>query len=256
MLHDYLRINTGQEQTEEAAYEKCVGGVADAQLDSAQGRKNAIGNASRCAADAYCATYGVPPGLCSAVAGPVVDTVVEFFSDLFGGEVIDCSRSSTFDPCDPCKWQQETGGSIFGGKEIGGYDVWRRNNPACIAWTRGAPERLKTSVQIAAGEALLKKYTESWQVALAKESGRPYAELQQDSTAYIAAQQSLIKKGAVELDSEEIASLTRGEPAAIPKVISSIESVEQTSNPPSRLKKIAKWGAVGAIGFFLFRRFT
>lgn len=243
-LHDYLRYNTGQQA--EPDYNACVSSVNDSDLESADGRKKAIGNAGRCAADAYCATYGIPPGVCSSVAGPIVDVVTNFFSDLFGGETIDCTKASTFDPCHPCNWVNENNGSIFGptGSIMGGYDLWRKTNPACVAWINAAPERLKASVESRAYDALVDKYEQSWKWMLSAEAKLPYAELQQDIVKFEAARQSLIKKGAIQLTNEELSS---GNPTVVANAIESVNDTEKSN----KWKWIALAGALGGIVWYV-----
>lgn len=246
-LHDYLRFNTGQQT--EPDYNACVSAVSESDLETADSRKKAIGNAGRCAADAYCATYGIPPGICSSVAGPVVDVVTEFFSDLFGGETIDCTKASTFDPCHPCNWVNENNGSVFGpsGGILGGYDEWRKTNPACAAWIAGAPERLKGEVESRAYNALVDKYEQSWIWALTLESGfTKYADLQQDIVAFDQARESLISKGAQQLTAEQLAS---GNPTIVANAAQSVENA--STGKSNKWKWIALAGAIGGIVWYV-----
>lgn len=243
-LHDYLRYNTGQEE-KEPDYKACVNTVDESDLESADSRKQAIGNASRCAADAYCATYAIPPGVCSSVAGPIVDVVTEFFSDLFGSEYIDCTLASTFEPCHPCNWINENNGSLFGpsGAFLGGYDQWVKTNPACVAWLAAAPERLKGRIETRAFNALVDEYSRTWKWMLSGESGLPYSELQNDPARFEATRQALLAKGARELTTEELSSKN-------PTVVAAaIESLKETKS--NKWKWFALAGAIGGIVWFV-----
>ncbi len=86
------------------AMDKCAG-----LAKSGDTSKAAVKGYARCGADAFCASYGVPPDVCESVAGPIADSVVEFFDGLFGGGGLDCSHYSPVlvkglpaDPCAPC----------------------------------------------------------------------------------------------------------------------------------------------------------
>lgn len=89
---------------QDADYSKCLDETVRSKLDTAAEKKAAFRRAAECAADAYCAAQGVPPGLCSQVAGPVADKVAEIWSDIFGCDTcVDCSRHSQFrSECHPC----------------------------------------------------------------------------------------------------------------------------------------------------------
>lgn len=91
ILSDIIRrpYRTGQEE-EEDPIERCTSGIQDSDLKSGAARKEAFRRAAECVADGYCATYGVPPGVCSSVAGPIAqeianaaDAVGEAFANGF-----------------------------------------------------------------------------------------------------------------------------------------------------------------------------
>lgn len=74
ILSDIIRrsYRTGQE---EDPVERCTSGIKDADLKTGQARKDAFRRAAECVADGYCSTYGVPPGVCSSVVGPVAEEI-------------------------------------------------------------------------------------------------------------------------------------------------------------------------------------
>lgn len=84
--------------------DSCLDSTLRADFSTAAARERAFGSGARCAADAYCAVYRIPPGICSSIAGPVADAIADLWSSIFGGDpTIDCARASNFDPCHECK---------------------------------------------------------------------------------------------------------------------------------------------------------
>lgn len=70
----------------DSPYESCAASVADADLKTGEARKQAFRRAAECVADGYCATYGIPPGACSAIAGPIaaeIANAAEAVGDAF-----------------------------------------------------------------------------------------------------------------------------------------------------------------------------
>lgn len=87
----------------EQVMDACLDASLRVDVSTAAARERAFGNGARCASDAFCATYGIPPGICSSIVGPVADAIADFWSSIFGGgPVLDCSKVSTFDPCHQC----------------------------------------------------------------------------------------------------------------------------------------------------------
>lgn len=87
----------------EQAVDACLDVTLDADLSTAAAREKAFGSGARCAADAFCGTYGIPPGACSSIAGPVADAIADLWSSIFGSNpTLDCAKVSVFDPCHDC----------------------------------------------------------------------------------------------------------------------------------------------------------
>lgn len=65
----------------------CFGGI-DEELataaDSAASRRARAEQLARCAADAACASYGVPPGACGAIGGEIAGHIIAQWDDWFG----------------------------------------------------------------------------------------------------------------------------------------------------------------------------
>jgi len=62
----------------QAVYQNCVGNGAPTTSAAA------LEGYAKCGADIYCATYGVPPGVCSTIAGVVIDVITTVFDDALG----------------------------------------------------------------------------------------------------------------------------------------------------------------------------
>jgi hypothetical protein len=67
----------------EDVYNRCTGGGDISQI---QTDKQGLKGYAECAADAYCATYGVPPGICSTVAQALFDAIDDVFSNAGGAQ--------------------------------------------------------------------------------------------------------------------------------------------------------------------------
>jgi hypothetical protein len=97
----------GQEEKKskaEQVIDACLDSTLDSDLSTAAAREKAFANGARCSADAYCATYGIPPGACSSIVGPVAEAIADLWSSIFGGDPgIDCAKVSTFDECHFCR---------------------------------------------------------------------------------------------------------------------------------------------------------
>lgn len=66
--------------------EKCLDEVKGADLDTKSGREEAFKTGAECAADGYCASYGVPPGICGPIAGWIAEGITDVWNDIFGNE--------------------------------------------------------------------------------------------------------------------------------------------------------------------------
>lgn len=94
----------GQGSNVEQVMDACLDASLRADVSTAAARERAFGSGARCAADAYCAIYRVPPGICSSIVGPVADAIADFWSSIFGGDQpVDCAKISTFDECHFCR---------------------------------------------------------------------------------------------------------------------------------------------------------
>lgn len=68
---------------------KCLKSVNTSSWDSKEDREQQTKAVGSCTADALCAIYSkgaIPPGVCSSVAGPVIDKGIELWNDLFGDD--------------------------------------------------------------------------------------------------------------------------------------------------------------------------
>lgn len=139
---------TGQE--EDDPIERCTSGVSNADLQTAQARKDAFRRAAECVADGYCATYGVPPGICSSVAGPVAqaiadsaDAVAQAFANGFQ---IQGAAGPTI--AQRQAWAKSAYGKAVGAtrnihNELFPNDVWTRELQAAEIW-KGSTTRIAT----------------------------------------------------------------------------------------------------------------
>jgi hypothetical protein len=65
-------------------YNKCLPNAKD--LDTKAGREAAAKATAACAADAGCAYYGVPPGVCGPIAGKIAGVLVDVWNDIWGDD--------------------------------------------------------------------------------------------------------------------------------------------------------------------------
>lgn len=138
---------TGQEDN---PIERCTAGVSDADLKTGQARKDAFRRAAECVADGYCATYGIPPGVCSTVAGPIAeeiansaDAVAQAFANGFqiqgaAGPTIEQRQA----------WAKSAYGKAVGAtrnihNELFPKDIWTRDLQAGEIW-KGSTTRIST----------------------------------------------------------------------------------------------------------------
>lgn len=67
------------------AAEQCLDQVQNYDVETKSGREQATERTAACAADAVCAYYGVPPGVCGPVGGEIGKQVVKAWNSVFGG---------------------------------------------------------------------------------------------------------------------------------------------------------------------------
>lgn len=150
-------------------YSDCLNDTLNSDLNTAAGREAAAKKGGRCAVDAYCAVQSggaIPPGVCSYVAGPVIDVLVGVFSDIFGGGGgIDCSKVSVIDPCHACNYLKAiSAGSIT---RFTPYRTWAAQDPACVKWALDAPAMIERETKVAFDRELLVKHDKLLNDALA-----------------------------------------------------------------------------------------
>lgn len=136
------------------AIDRCIDATVSSDLSTGPARERAFKQGARCAADAYCATYGVPPGVCGSVAGPIADGIVSVFNDVFGGDPgIDCAQVSTFDKCSPCLTIQR------------GY-LYPESDPECRAQRVREKTFARDAIASKAYWVLYDDYWRRWELAL------------------------------------------------------------------------------------------
>jgi len=65
---------------------KCGEQIKSADLDTKAGREQSVTTGAECAADGYCASYGVPPGVCGPIAKSVAGEAIKLWNSIFGDD--------------------------------------------------------------------------------------------------------------------------------------------------------------------------
>lgn len=164
----WLGADDEAEQTVEKVLDECQATVRGRDLSTAAGRAQAFENGGKCAADALCTYYSggaIPPGVCGTVAGPVLKAVVGVWNSIFGGpEGIDCSKVSTFDPCDACKMNAACNQYVVN-FDLPGFQQCMKNFYA-KCHPPLTPEQASIAAIVTSNRTILDQYDHLWSDAL------------------------------------------------------------------------------------------
>lgn len=76
----------GEDNAIQNAIQKCSDQAKSADLDTKAGREEATKNAAECGADAACAYYQVPPGVCGPIGKAIAGEAIKVWNSIFGDD--------------------------------------------------------------------------------------------------------------------------------------------------------------------------